>query len=396
MSLAQKATLKPSPTPEDLLASVANLIPAIAARRDEADRMRDLSAETILELSGSGLFRVLQPARWGGFECDPRTVYALQNALAEVCPSTAWVYGVLSVQSFMVGRLEDRVQEEVWGQDATALICSSSAPVGKARATEGGFHLSGRWTFASGSTFADWALVGGKLVDPAPDAKPQLNLFLIPKSDYAIKDVWNTFGLKGTGSNDLVADDIFVPAHRHIRVDPGLQNLTSATGPATALYRLPWNYMFASTVSNFAIGAARGALRAFVEVARNRVSPFTGKAAKDDPLVAQAVAHLASELVSAEAMFDRHVTRQFEYIARDEVMPMRETWLCRIQLTSQLRTISALLDQLVMLQGSRATDMASHVTRAWLDLAAARTHLANDPTSAATMLGGLLIGEGAG
>lgn len=386
-----------APSHEALLARVTALLPEIDARRAEADRIRDIPAETITALSQAGLMRVYQPARWGGYESDPRTFFAVQNAIAEICPSSAWVYGVLSVQALLIGSMDDRAQAEIWGQDDSALACSSFAPVGTAEPVEGGFRLSGRWSFSSGCTFAQWAMVGARITSaPPPDGPPSLNLFLISRSDFEIIDVWNAFGLRATGSNDLVAKDVFVPAHRHVVMDPGLQNVPSAIRPLPPLYRMPWLYLFTSVVSNFAVGAARGALKAFVEIARGRVSPMTGKAAKDDPATVQAVARLMAEIESAEAMYDRHIARFQDYVARDAVIPMHEALLYRTQLTSQLRKITAHLDDCLLLQGSRATDMGSRVTRTWLDLWAAQTHIGNDPTLPYTLLGSMSIAEETG
>jgi len=396
MTIAEKPAAWAAPGREELLKRAALLAPAIASRQDEADRIRDIPAQTISELADAGLLRVFQPARWGGYECDPRTVYAIQNVIAEVCPSTAWVYGVLNVQSLLLGRLDERLQADVWGEDDGALVCSSFAPVGKAEPVEGGFRLRGRWSFSSGSSFANWALVGGQIAGPPPAGPPVMTLFLIPRRDYDIQDVWNTFGLRGTGSNDLVASDIFVPSHRCVRMDPGLQNTTRAAQPGSPLYRMPWLYVFSGMISNFAIGAGRGALGAFIEVARTRVSPMTGKASKDDPAVAEAIARLAAEIERAQAMYDHHIARQSDYVARDEMIPLPEALLYRAQLTSELRQITALVDDLMLLQGSRATDMGSRVTRIWLDLCAARAHMGNDPTKAYNLLGSMLCSAPAG
>jgi 3-hydroxy-9,10-secoandrosta-1,3,5(10)-triene-9,17-dione monooxygenase len=388
---------KDGPSLEEFTSRARELAPRIAQRWAAADAARDVPAETMAELLDSGLMRLFQPQRWGGYEADPRAVFAVQNIIAEACPSTAWVYGVLNVQSLLIGRLGDEVQAEVWGDDDRTLACSSFAPVGVAKKVEGGFRLSGRWSFSSGSSFAGWALVGGRIADAAPPAgPPTLNLFLIPRADYEIKDVWRTFGLRATGSNDLVADDIFVPDRRYVSIDVGMLNVPSAALPRSPLYRMPWQYIFASTISNFAIGAARGALADFVEVARNRVSPFTGQGIKDNPEVKQAVARLAAEIDSAQAMYDRHVEQQLDYVLRDQVIPIRQAILIRTQLSAQLRKFVPLVDELMFRQGARATDLNSRLTRTWLDLMAAKAHAGNDPTMTTTNLGSMLIEEGAG
>lgn len=357
-----------------------------------ANQRRDIPFKTIAGLRQADLFRIFQPACWGGLEGDPRGFYAVQNVISEVCPSTAWVYGVLSVQSFVLARFSPQAQEDVWGADRLALICSSFAPVGTATPVEGGYRLSGRWSFASGSTHAQWALLGARIGNPdATEERPDTAIFLVPRKDYELLDVWHTFGLRGTGSNDIRAPGVFVPRHRMLRLDPGIQTIARADMPGPALYRLPWLYLFSSSISNFAIGAARGALQAFFTATRSRVSPMTGVVAQENPALQQAIARLHAEIDTTEAMYGRHIERLQDHVTADSPLPMPDALLLRTQLTSALRRITAALDELLVLQGARAVNLDSPVTRIWLDLSAARAHLGNDPALASKMLGASLL-----
>lgn len=380
------------PATRALVATARELAPAIAAGAEAACERRDIPPEIIAELRRAELFRILQPARWGGLEGDPRSFYAVQNVIAEACPSTAWVYGVLSVQSFVLARYDPRAQEDVWGADGRALACSSFAPVGSATPVDGGYRLSGRWSFASGSSHAQWALLGARISGPeGRTERPDTAIFLVSCKDYEILDVWHTFGLRGTGSNDIAVDAVFVPQHRVLRLDPGIQPLARAALPGPALYRLPWLYLFSSSVSNFAIGAARGALGAFCAATRGRISPLTGVVAQENPVLQQAIASLHAEIDATEAMYGRHIGRLQRQVSADVPLPMPDALLLRTQLTSALRRITAALDELLVMQGARAVNLDSPVTRTWLDLSAARAHLGNDPTLASRMLGAALL-----
>ncbi|WP_157219342.1 acyl-CoA dehydrogenase family protein [Flavisphingomonas formosensis] len=380
---------KPPSSSIDLAERLSPILPTVARLIPDAYAQRDLPAATIEALRRADLIRLFQPRRWGGFEADPRCFYALQNRIAEVCGSTAWVYGVLCVQAFVLALFDERAQADVWGEDPRALVCSSFAPVGSAVPAEGGYRLSGRWSFSSGSSHARWTMLGAKLSSPA--SPPGLTLFLVPREDFEIRDVWHTFGLRGTGSNDIVAQDIFVPVHRSFTLDPGIQNRRSEDRPGSPLYRMPWLYLFASSISNWAVGAARGALASFLDVTRARVSPLSGKVAKEDPAAQQAAARLLAEIDTVEAMYDRHITMLQRHVSADTIVPLREAWLCRSQLTAALRNLAAKVDALMLLQGARAIELDSPVARAWLDLSAARAHIGNDPTIATTMLGAELI-----
>ena len=205
-----------APVPAELIANARAMIPALAARALEQRRMRRILPETIAQMQAAGFFRVLQPRRWGGYEMDLGTFYAIEIALGEGDMSTGWTYGVLGVVSWVLGLFDDRAAQEAWGTDASVLICSSTMPAGKATAVDGGFRLSGHWRYASGCEHCGWALLGGMV--GAENAAPDWRFFLVPRRDYRTVDAWQVAGLQGTGSIDVILDDVFVPAYRTQRL----------------------------------------------------------------------------------------------------------------------------------------------------------------------------------
>ena len=158
------------PTEETLVARARAMIPTIAGRAPAARRERRVPAETILDMEAAGFFRILQPARWGGYEMKPQIFYEVLIALAEADMSTGWVYGVLGVHPWLMGLMEDRAVHDVWGDDDTTRLCSSLMPVGRAEPVEGGFRLTGHWRFSSGCDYAKWALLGAA-VRTEPDSR---------------------------------------------------------------------------------------------------------------------------------------------------------------------------------------------------------------------------------
>ena len=146
--------------PQELIARARALIPSSPRAAPKADAERRLPQETIADMQAAGLFRVLQPKRWGGYEMDPATYFEIQLALGEGCMSTAWVYGVPGIHPWLLGLFDDRAAHEVWGEDDSTLICSSLMPAGKAAPAPGGFRLSGHWKFSSGSDHCGWAYLG--------------------------------------------------------------------------------------------------------------------------------------------------------------------------------------------------------------------------------------------
>lgn len=377
------------PSPDELLERARRLAPGIAARRAEAEEKRDVPAATIDELREGGFLRSMQPKVLGGLELDPRVMFDIQNVFAEACPSTAWVYSVLSVQSFLLGRFPEQAQQDVWGEDPDAVASSGFQPVGKVTVVDGGYRISGRWPFSSGSTHASWVIVAGMVPLPSGEGQ-EMRLFLVPRSDYGIIDVWQTVGMRATGSNDITVDDAFVPAHRSYAPDPGFLPLHAESGFGD-LYRLPWLHLFTGTVANPGIGAARGALNAFVDATRTRIGYGGTGRSRDNPIVLSAIARAAAAIDSAEYVFKRNLTTLVEHVAADTVPTMGEAMLYRSELTTLMRRMAAVVDELMLLSGARGIRTDSLVTKFWLDLSAARAHFGNDPTTANKLLAGELI-----
>jgi len=134
---------------ETLLDRARRLVPVLREREAAADAARQTSRETIEDFASAGFFKVLQPARYGGYELPPSVYCAIARTLAEGCVSSAWVYGVIAVHNWQLALFDERAAQDVWGADTSVRISSSYMPVGKIRRVEGGYRLSGRWAFSS-------------------------------------------------------------------------------------------------------------------------------------------------------------------------------------------------------------------------------------------------------
>jgi 3-hydroxy-9,10-secoandrosta-1,3,5(10)-triene-9,17-dione monooxygenase len=359
----------------------------LPTRAAEARRSRRLSDETVRELKEAGLLRLLQPKQWGGLEADPQMFIDVQNVLAEKCLSTAWVCGVLGVQSFMLALFDARAQQDVWSEDGAALASSSFQPQGSVEREAGGFRLSGQWPYSSGCLHADWAIVGALVPSPSEGAR-ETRLFLVPRKDYEIIDTWDTFGLRATGSNDIRISRAFVPEYRTVKPDRGIVPASRSVYEAT-LYRMPWLFMFTSSVAALGIGAARGALAVYCEALRARMASSTLKV---DPAAVQAAARTKLEIEGIDGMLRASVTRLTHCARTREDMPMQEALEHRLQLTSIVRRCAALVDGLMPYLGARSVFLSNSFTCLWLDLCAARAHPGNDPSAASNDLGRIFMG----
>jgi 3-hydroxy-9,10-secoandrosta-1,3,5(10)-triene-9,17-dione monooxygenase len=383
------------PSAAELLERARAMVPVLKERAKACTRARNVSAETITEMKEAGFFRILQPARFGGYEMHPNAFFEVQKVLAEGCMSTGWMYGVIGCHPYEMALFHEQAQEEVWGEDPDMLVSSTYQPVGKVTHVEGGFRLSGRWGFSTGSVHSGWVLLGA-FCPPKDDGTPaEMRTFLLPRSDYAIdEDAWHTFGLQGTGSHDIIVDDVFVPDYRtHRSIDGFLcQNPGQEvnTGP---LYRLPWAQVFVRSVSTAAFGGAQAAINAGLAIMQDRISTNTGKASKQDPILHAALARAVAEKQEMETTLRLTFDELMGYAERGEDIPMEKRAFFTYQSSTVVRRLASLVDDIVQLLGGRAIYMTSDIIQPWLDLHAGRAHVANDPGNRTGDAIGTMLGE---
>jgi alkylation response protein AidB-like acyl-CoA dehydrogenase len=269
---------------DELVQRASDLYPLLRGNAPRADAERRLPEENIEALVDDGFFRVWVPRRYGGYEADPVTQLEMTAELARACPATGWVVGVTTVLGWIAGCLSQQGQDDIFGADPDARICGILNPTAPAaRPAEGGHIVSGSWSFASGCLHSTWAQVP----TPAPDAAGNLTkvcLNFIPISELQIKDTWYTLGMRGSGSNTLVAEEVFVPAHRTLVLDASGGSLAGRSlNPYEneALYRIPLGMFATPNILGPFIGMARAAFEHVVERLPKRgitYGPYTEQA----------------------------------------------------------------------------------------------------------------------
>ena len=376
---------------EELLSRARELLPKLTARLPDADRLRRVPDETIADFHEAGFFRMLQPSRWGGLEIDPTVFFDVQAMVATACPSSAWVLGVVAVHNWQLALFPLEAQEEVWGKDRTTLVSSSYAPTGKIARTDGGFRISGRWSFSSGCDHARWAFLGG-LVPPEGSGPPEMRTFLVPRTDYQIDDNWHVAGLKGTGSKDIVIESAFVPEHRTHKLMDGFfrKSPGNAANPAP-LYRLPFGQIFVRSVSTSAIGAAQGALDAYRSAAAKRVAAGDGAKVAEDP-TSQVVAARAAALIDETRLtLHRNMNDLMEIARTGGELTVEKRVRYRYDSANAVSKCVEAVDLLFSASGGRAIFLNSPLLRYFLDVHAARAHYANNPDKPGRNFGGVLL-----
>lgn len=378
---------------EPVLHAVRGLVPAIRDRANEAETARRVPEDSIKELIDTGFFRLLQPREFGGRESDLVTFYTAVREIAAACGSTGWVASVVGVHPWQVGLFAPEAQQEVWGDGDAPLISSSYAPTGQITPVEGGYRVSGRWSFSSGCDHATWVLLGG--VIPGEDGVPvDMATFLVPRRDYRIDDVWDTVGLRGTGSNDIVLDGVFVPDHRALSFadTSALQCPGNAvnTGP---LYKLPFAAVFSTTISAPIVGMASGALDSYLAATKERIRiSYGGQKVAEDPHAHVRIATAASEVDAAWALLKSNIVEMYEHATKGEDIPTAlRIRTRRDQVLATQRSMRA-VDLLFENAGGRALKAGDPVQRGWRDVHAGRVHAVNDPERALSLYGQSALG----
>lgn len=379
---------------QQLVSRARELVPVLRARTEETVRLGQLPEATVEDFHKAGFFKIMQPARYGGYEMNPHTFFDVQITLAEGCMSSAWVLGVVSIHNWQMGMFDARAQEDVWGQDPTVLISSSYMPVGKVTRVEGGYRLSGRWGFSSGSKHCKWAFLGAMVPPAAAGEAPDYRTFLVPLGDYRIVDNWNVSGLGGTGSHDIVVEDAFVPEYRtHRSLDGFTGNNPGCAVNTNPVFRLPFGQVFVRAVSSSAIGALQGALDAYVEVNLNRVGLNDGKRAAQDPIGQYAVAEARAVIDESKLVLFRNFDRMVDSVTGGEPLSMDERIKMRFDAAVVPEKCARSINALFYGCGAQAIFRDHPIHRFWLDINTGRTHVANNPGKFGRNLGATMMGQ---
>lgn len=380
MSQAGSAAHPPEGNPGiDILPHLARL--GELGPRGRAER--GLPVESMDLLKASGFMRSLLPKRWGGLEATPQEFFAANLKIAEQDMSTAWVAGVVAVHAYQLALMSEQAQQDVYSAGPDTLISSSYNPAGgKAQACDGGFMLSGRWGWSSGSGHCAWVLLGAIVPDEG------YRTFLVPRADYVIEDTWFAYGLQGTGSNDIVIDQpVLVPDHRTHKQMDGFNCVHSQPNP---MYNIPWAQMFTRVVSTPAIGAVKHAIDVFTgNAAASSTDPTKLKGDQD---ITRRVALTINDVDEVEAIMFRNFDRMLAAAMQGEEISLADRARYRYQAGVAVDRMIGAIDRLFDVAGGRSVFDGAAIQGIWRDVHIARSHVANNPTSFARNLGGMALG----
>ena len=369
--------------------ALAPLLESNALATETGRRVVEANIEAI---RAAGLFKIMVPRRHGGLETDFRTQLEVTRELGKACGSTAWVTTLMNTCAFFGGLASAQAQEDLWGQNPDARIAGVFAPLAATKRVEGGLMATGKWPWASGCLHADWAVVGLPVVDAAGETIDQ-GMAFIPMSECTIEDTWHVAGMKGTGSNTIVAKDVFIPDHRIMSIGALLQGQTATPFKDEVLYRCAFIPSAACILMGPQLGMCSRALEFVIEKAPKRnvsytfydtqtVSPsFQLAIAKASMLVDTAHLHAYR---AADAIYEAALENRFpSYVDRARV---------RMDTGYVVETARDAIDVLISAHGASSFAEASPLQRIWRDSETASRHAISAPGIAAEVYGRALLG----
>lgn len=368
---------KHRPSAEELVAR-ARKIGALA--REQAlstERNRCVAPELIAAMREAGLFRVMQPRAFDGFEYGYDVFVDCVAAVSAGDGSTGWVYSLGAVHPWMFAGLPLEAQHDIWDDNRDAIAAVSYAPTGKAEPVDGGYRVSGRWSFASGCDNADWAIVSGFMT--RADGAKAPGFFFLPRRDVSIHDDWFTMGLAGTGSKSFVVDDKFVPSHRAVFIaDLLVGNPVGARVNTNPIYRQPFLAVVPACLVAPQIGMARGALEVFVEQVRGRMTRGAvaggGNNMADFAAVQTRVGEAAACIDAAELLLHRDL-KETEALAASGAPALDLRLRNRRDHAFVSRLSVQAVDALFAAAGGSGLGTQHPLQRFWRDIHAAAAHI---------------------
>lgn len=364
---------------------VEDLGSELAALADENEKLGKLSDKTVELLRSAGVIRLLQPKEFGGYSAHPREFAEAVMAVARHDGAAGWVCGVVGVHPWELAQMDPRLAHEVWDENPDTWIASPYMPNGIADPVDGGYVLSGRWPFSSGSDHCSWdflgALVGNGKGKPAGPIS--VLHVVLPRSDYEIIDgTWDVIGLAGTGSKDVVVKEAFIPAYRTIHQEAVQEgSAAEAVGLTDTLYKLPFSSMFPLGITAAVIGICEGALALHLGQQRDRVA-VTGVQVRDDPYVLYAAGEAAAEIAASRVQLIDGISRLYDLVEAGKPVTLEDRAdVRRNQVRCAWRVVSA-LDEIFARSGGNAIRRSNPLQRYWRDAHVGLQHMIHVPGSA--------------
>ena len=375
-----------------LLQKAQALAPVLRQRAVATSQARRILDETIQDFWDAGLWYLMKPKKFGGPELRPDVALSLAKTFARADGSAGWIWAVLSIHDLLVALWPEEFQQEYWAKNT--LSASSFAPTGAAKPADGGYRVSGKWTFCSGVDIADWLLLGTFFGPPSGGSPvPDIRYVMVPKSECKVIDDWFVFGLRGTGSKGVVVEDAFVPNHRICSLADMVHGATPGSRVhASPLYKASVWAIIPFTISSPANGMALGALDGIIEDMKVREGSYDHSALSKKPGMHLTVAEASAMIDAADLLYWRSFHETIDKIMAGEPLTLEHRARSRRDQGYSVMQAKLAAEKLFTAAAGRGLYEGNRVQRAYADLHALQGHIAAGWEMPAYSYGQIMLG----
>lgn len=378
-------------TPTELVRRTTALKPLLEEHASEAELGRRPVTSVWNAIRKTGCFYHFVPKKYGGLEFDVETFIDAMLPLAEACPSTGWVTAFCVEHNWMLAQFPERFQDEIFGGEFPYVIAPGvTAPPGQAIPVDGGFRISGRWKWGTGVMNSDWVMAACAVPD---DPRKRALLCALPTSQVTVLDTWHMDGMEGTGSHDILIDQVFVPEHRTMDMnDMRAGTSHGARLYSNPIYRQPMTPFLGVTAAIGAVGAGKAATAEFQRQIRSRAVPMSTKTQADRVPMQMRLAHASSHIATAESILRRIVNWNVELAAAPEPATFEQRAFMRLQIAQAVALCRSAIESLMSAAGAGAHSRANPLQRHFRDVSVMSNHIIYDIDGAAELYGRALLG----
>ncbi|MFC9556726.1 oxidoreductase [Rhodococcus sp. NPDC056960] len=381
------------PSADEIVGRVRDLQPMLAKNSAQGEADRRVVEESITALTDAGAFKIAQPRRYGGYETSMRTMLDVSAAVGEADGGTAWVVTLCNVCAWLTGLFPEQAQDDVWADTPDAKVSGVLSPTSEAVKVDGGFKVTGRWYYNSGSWHASWAVLGIPITNADGEVIDQ-GLALIPRTDLGFEETWFVAGMKSSGSNCLIADDVFVPDHRIIPVPAAIGGNYATEHTDEILYRSAFVPLLSLVLAGPQLGMGRKALELVTAKADTKAISYTFYTAQSDSVAFQLQIAEAAMLVDTAHLHAYRAADDIDTAAASGVYP---DVIARSRVRADtgwvLDHITKAINILVSAHGAGSFGETNPLQRIWRDSNVAARHAVTLPAVNYEVYGKALLGR---
>jgi alkylation response protein AidB-like acyl-CoA dehydrogenase len=384
-------------SPSELVRRAQSLVPMIRERQEETEANGRVSAEIFGAIRDAEIFKILLPRRYGGFEYGLDTFAEVGFEIARGCGSVGWVNSVTAMYHVFLGMYPERAQDDVWEEDPGAVLAASFTPTGNVTPVDGGYSLTGKWMFCSGVDNCAWTIVGVTVpaaVEGEPDGKAYA---LVRTSEFDMENNWNVVGLSGTGSKNIMCNELFVPEYRLLPIEETMTgNPPGAAVNDGPLYRIPLFAAMSCSLVAPIMGMAQGAIDEFIDLTKGRTTRGAALS-KPAPMaelpgIQLKLGEAMAAVDSARLLVDRDLKDIMETVSSGRELTIDQRARNKGDWGYAARLSVQAVDAIFAASGGGGLFKTGHIQRYWRDTHAGSAHISMNWDAVGALYGRVTLG----